>query len=637
MSFKHLRAFIAIMAGCVLASCHSEIDLKNIDKTAELEMGLALPIGSVHAKISDFFGQGAGDFYVDTISEKDGGHKGVITWKHTFDIDRPFHDDSLDLTNMVSNKTLYLNVYDSLPNYYVPGTTDKIVAASGIQKAFRFEMPIKLNGINQKLGGDRLDSALIEMARFTSTIDTCNGLPFTWEWIDEVTLELGNQINRPGPGRNVMTVYKKGDPGDYTKPIKTDIDAFTICLMKNRDLDPKTQWSLYDLNNVIDSCVFWINFKFTIPEGTPPVTVPKDAGFNYNMNVEFIKYKAIWGKFVPSSDMHDEDEIPLRKYLGDMDFISKWSIPFTDPRIDMHVITHIAGAMVLNGDYLYTIDANNDTTYAEFYSNRQHNFRPNIVPGQYLPLSSQIGDSTENLVIPFSKAESEGRIDRLFQNMPQKLAYKFNVNFNYQETPQIRITPNTNVRVSADCTLPFIFNEGLYLNYIDTIQGVNLTQYSIESMIDSVKMIDTVKATDVVLFLKAHNSIPLDVYASMRCLDSLGNIIPDPIDSTKPLLLFPQDTITLKAPNYVNNVDTWNSTPGETVITARLTKKQLDLLPKIKSIHYEARINDKSLKEAYNNGLSNVRITENQGITLKIGVTAHIDAIFDLNVEDNKK
>ena len=74
-----------------------------------------------------------------------------------------------------------------------------------------------------------------------------------------------------------------------------------------------------------------------------------------------------------------------------------------------------------------------------------------------------------------------------------------------------------------------------------------------------------------------------------------------------------------------------------TEVLARLTKKQLDLLPKIKSIHYEARINDNSLKEAYNNGLSNVRITENQGITLKIGVTAHIDAIFDLNVEDNKK
>ena len=49
MHFKPLHAFLAIMVGCVFAGCHSEIDLQNIDKTAELEMGLAMPIGSIHA------------------------------------------------------------------------------------------------------------------------------------------------------------------------------------------------------------------------------------------------------------------------------------------------------------------------------------------------------------------------------------------------------------------------------------------------------------------------------------------------------------------------------------------------------------------------------------------------------------
>jgi hypothetical protein len=61
------------------------------------------------------------------------------------------------------------------------------------------------------------------------------------------------------------------------------------------------------------------------------------------------------------------------------------------------------------------------------------------------------------------------------------------------------------------------------------------------------------------------------------------------------------------------------------------------MLPQIKSIHYDARIDDKSLDDAYSKGMSNIRITDDQGITLKIGVTAHVDAIFDLNVEDNKK
>ena len=169
------------------------------------------------------------------------------------------------------------------------------------------------------------------------------------------------------------------------------------------------------------------------------------------------------------------------------------------------------------------------------------------------------------------------------------------------------------------------------------MRNVQLSKYSLDSLLADVSAIDTVKTSDLMLFLKAYNSIPVDVYASMRCIDSLGQIIMDPEDATKPLMLFPQDTITLKAPNYVKSGGSWTGTPGETVITARLTKKQLDLLPMIKSIHYDTRINDKSLADAYSKGLSNIRITDDQGITLKIGITAKVDAIFNFEKENNNK
>ena len=61
MKFKPLHAFIAIMAGCVLAGCHADVDLANIDKKAEVEMGLVLPIGNIHMKIGDFIGDGKVD------------------------------------------------------------------------------------------------------------------------------------------------------------------------------------------------------------------------------------------------------------------------------------------------------------------------------------------------------------------------------------------------------------------------------------------------------------------------------------------------------------------------------------------------------------------------------------------------
>ena len=633
MRFKYFYALMAILAISAMTGCRSKMDLDNIDAKAEVEMGIALPVGSMHATIGDFFGTRIGDFYVDTIEEKDGGHKGVITWKKPFDIERNFHADSLDLTNMVSSKQLSLDVYKKLPEYYAPGTTNKVVIGDGSQIALRFDMPVNLKGINKELGGDRLDSALIEMARFTSQINLHNGLPLEWSWIDEVTLEMGPQINRPNG--NIMTVYQKGEAGGYGQHINTDIDAFTICLMKNRNLDPKTQWSLYDLNNVVDSCEFFITFKFTIPNGRT-ITVPKDAGFDYNLNVEFIRYSAIWGKFVPSSDMHDEDTILISDYIKDLDFISKWNLPFNDPKIDMQVITHIAGALVLNGDYLYAEDANQNKSYAEFYANRQHNFKPTIVEGQYLPLTSAIGDSTENIHIPFSKADAEGRIDRLFQNMPQLLAYKFNVNFNYQETPQIRITPNTAIRIHATCTLPLIFNEGLHMEYKDTVD-LDISQYSIDSLIANVEVIDTLKTTNVQILLHAKNEIPLDIKATMLCLDENGKIVMDPKDPTKPFTIFQQDTIMLKAPQYEKISGTWQATkPGETTIAAHLTKAEANLFPKIKKLVYSAAIDDDSLEEAYQKGLSNIRITDDQGLTIKIGLSGEVDAILNFGKDDNK-
>ena len=77
---------------------------------------------------------------------------------------------------------------------------------------------------------------------------------------------------------------------------------------------------------------------------------------------------------------------------------------------------------------------------------------------------------------------------------------------------------------------------------------------------------------------------------------------------------------------------------GETIITARLTKAKLDLMPSIKHIVYYARIDDESLQEAYARGMENIRITNDQGLKLKIGLTAHVDALLKFeNNNSNKK
>ena len=626
MKFTHLHAIIAIVAGCMFAGCHSDIDLNNIDSRSEVEMGLALPVGSFHATLGDFLGNGqVPTLFIDSVD-----NKGVITWKDTFRVARNFHQ--VDLAQYISEKQLTLNVYDKLDVYTMVGT-NKRVTGTGMPVTLTFDMPLKLTGINSEVNNERLDSALIEMASFSSLIQQ-NNLPLNWEWIDQVTLDLGEQLRRPAG--NTMVVYDKNrDSYGYNQTIPTAVDNFTINLMK------KNTAGQYVVGQVVDSCDFKIHFTFTIPAGTQ-VDVPENAGFNYKLGVQFIDYAAIWGKFLRSSDMYDEAVVDLSESWGSLDFLSDWKVPFADPRIDMYIVTKVAGAMKVDGHYLYSEDASGVKRYASFkYGNTTtQDFHKQFHNWEYLdPITSAIGDSTTNMMIPFDKDPERGHIDELFKNMPQKLGYKFEMDFNYAMTPQIRITPNTSIRIEAACQLPLIFNQGVFVDYKDTIRDVNLSQYSIDSLLAEVQVVEKpVKQTDVALYLRAQNTIPLDIKASMRCLDEFGNVIMDPDSVGKPLLLFPADTVTLKAPDFKNEGGNWSMRePGETIITANLNKRQLDLLPKIKSIVYSAVIDDASLQKAYANGMNNVKITADEGVTLHIGLTAHVDAILNFSNNNNNK
>lgn len=607
------------LMGALFTACHSDVNLNNIDKTTELELGIALPIGSVSATVGDFIGN-VNNIFIDSLN-----NKGVVTWKDTFKIERNYHQ--IDLSEYISSKDFYLNVYDKLEASHLIGANGKITGI-GMPVTLHFDLPLKLTGINDATMHRRIDSALINNASFASII-TPQDLPLEWEWVDEVKLNLGSNISRPSG--NTMVVYKKGEnTAGFNQSIPTTVDNFSLCMMKNRNLDPTKDQQKY-ASNVIDSLMFGIDFTFTVPAGKV-VDVPATAKFRYNLSVQFIDYTAIWGMFTQSTDMYDEDVIDLNKEgWGELSFIQTSCLPFADPKIDMHVITKVAGAMVMQGDYLFAEDVDGNRSYADFDGSPKRYIY--FTPEQYLdPITSTIGDSTTNMVVLFDKDPTRGHIDRLFANMPQKLGYKFNINFNFQQTPQIRIVPNTGVRIEAACTLPLIFNEGLFINYTDTIEDINLTQLSIDSLLADVPSIDTLKTSNLKLVLKAENTLPLSVKAAMRCLDENGQIIMDPENPNKPLCLFPEDTIRIAPPKYTYSLGNWNmANPGETTIIASLTKQSLSVVPQIKRIVLSAIVDDEALQYAYQQGIFNVRITQDAGLKLKIGLAAQVGAVLNLN------
>ena len=609
----------AMLLSVMLSGCKKDrLYLNDTDLTTEVDMGLALPVGTMRATIGDFLG---GDrvegLYIDSMN-----NRGVFTYKGNYQKQLYYHN--VDLSRYISSSSLTMNVYDELRN--MAFVHDHKVTGTGKPFTLSFPMAMKLNGINKDEYYERLDSALIKNANFTSTIRKSSSLPLKWEWIDKVTITLGDAFTRAAG--NEIVVYDKqiNSNCNYGKEMPIVVDEFSICLMKNKKPQQLAQY----LNNVADSCNFVINYQITIPASEGDVYIPEDATFDYKLDVQFIDYYAIWGMFKPSSDMSDEDEISIGEEWSTWNKFKQATLPFATPVADVHITTHVAGALMIYGDYLYVRDASGkrqDIALGQKY--KPYYFKV----GEYLPLNSHIGDSTTMSVL-FDHTATNGHIDQLFSIRPDYIGYKYRIDFNQTETPQVRITPNTGILFSIDYTLPFIFNEGLGLQYADTIRGINMSTLSLDSLLNSVEYLDTLKTSELKLFVKLQNTIQLGMSGVFHALDENGQEVIDP-STGAPLRLTTSDTIAIEPPAFAYENGTWVITkPYEQVEVISINKEKFDVLSQIKSITFDATMDNKALNYAFEKGNFNTKLTEDASLKINIGITAQVGAIFDFGTVD---
>ena len=609
--------------GWMMQSCEADVDLNNVDTSIEVDANIATPVGSMHATLGDFVGDGTWGLFAEN---------GLLAFKDTFSIERKFH--KLDLSQYISNTTLKMNVYEKLE--VLPFFADGKITGNGTQIPLTFPLTLKLDGINDDENYQRLDSALIKNASFVSNITQVGGLPLKWEWIDKVTIDMDKAFFHR-PAGNVVTVYKKGDAGGYGKDMKINVDEFSLCLMKDRN--PKTFRDYW--NNVVDSCQFTITMYVTIPTGNT-VTVPSTAAFQYDLDVQFIDYHAVWGMFEPSSDMSEESEIVIADEWGPWKDFQAARLPFANPRVDLQITTQIAGALKLIGDYLYAKDENDVPVYATFDASGTKSLYKTFHKNEYLPLDSEIGAS-KTMHQLFDKDEERGHIDNLFAIHPEKLGYKYSIDFDQVETPQIRITDNTAIHVDAVCTLPFEFNEGVVFDYADTIKGIDLSMLDLDSLLAGVNIIDTLEKAEATLALTFTNDIPFQIKGVFTCLDAENNVIIDP-KTEKPFLITEKDTVLIPSPKYTYSASTSTWIPEAVNLTEMILVDRDDLatLRQIKSIAFYALLDDKSLSEVFdqaadeNVGDFTTKLTEGEGLRIKIAVGANAEAILNLDSSDKQ-
>lgn len=617
-----------------LIGCRADVDLNNIDTTAEVELGMALPVGSMSVSLSDILGTNSSD---NLYFRSDG----VLCLHYDYNRHEDFH--AIDFTQYISNAEQTIYLYDSINAYmervraeypdqtfpagYVCGPPDRDVTLKIPTK-----MSLTYDGINDELSNERIDSAYIVEAKFEGYLMKKN-LSTPFEWVDSVVLVLGKEyVAKSGNRQKLYDKFTCEEEITYGMHMPIMLKDFTIDLVKDHT-QPCSN------TNVVNSSFMDVEIYLTIPKNTDPMPIATDMAIIFGMDVQFIEYTALWGMFESSNKMQDDGSVSMDSIFGNWSMMKDICLPIAEPLINIHVTHELAGPLVFNGNYLYVTSRDGQTHYAEFGEGREHTYqyprdaKEAIRDNAWMDLKpNTIGDSIV-LDMVFNKEPEHGRIDQLFVGTPDIMAWSFAVDFDRTLTNQTRLTPTTNIKMDIDMEVPFIFNEGLYVAYSDTLENINL---NLSSLTDSASIVDSIKQSDLYVQLKIENRLPVDVRMVLCCLDSNDRVITE--DRTgEPLRLTQSDTIFIKAPEYTVGADGSMviSKPGIAEDALNISKDKLEKFNELKSLTYIVILDDKSLHSAFeSNENFKIRITEDSRLKLNIGIGAKVGAV--LNLTDNQ-
>jgi len=610
MHLKHyLHAIMAIVVSLTLASCHSDVDLNNIDPKAEVDLGLALPIGSLNVTMGDFLGAGQIEqIYVDQY--------GLFHFQSKLDIPtKPYH--SIDLTEYIIKNASQL-VFDVSEK--VPAGTKLIGTGTMVYPIPAFDLDLTFSGINDDTNDERLDSIWITEAEFSSWIDVEN-LDLKWSEIKSVKLVLDSAQFRRPKGMEIELPIEDVDA--FNQKLKIRVDDFTMNLLKDpKDPDKGT----------VNSISFKLKFE-VCPASGHPITIYSNSKIKYDLSVDVLDYEAIWGFFEAGSQMRNTDTICLKEEWPDWDNMKKLKLRFAEPKIDIFITHHVSAPLIMYMDYITAIDSlgqpkpatwDGKTTKAFYFE----------TPEEYIsPLAETMNDSV-TLQRTFSYEPDKGNIDELFDVRPDSFIYSFHLavnrtalhdDANWSKWKQLRILKDTRVTGYALADVPFKFNEGSEIAYTSVIDSVNLTSLSLRELLANVPAVDTLNAASLKLILQVENSIPFDIQGTFTFLDKdsvdLGLQLVE--DNTTNTFHFPAPTMSAPSgPNEYGDV----KDPSKTTIIVNVDENDFDRLAEIKKIAFDAAITDNPQR---------CKIMKDTGIKITIGITGKIDAIVDWSKTGN--
>lgn len=574
----HYLILIAVM-GAGLASCRSDVTLDNMSVDGQVNAKLSLPVGELttsFSKMMGLFGQDA-----KIIVNEQGLLEMMIDEHHV----RDFHQIELkDYIGKINE------------NADIPGGASTIY--KNTQVDLPFPLTIHFDGVNNDLVEERLDSMVIDLARFTTRITPIN-LNISDGDIQKVTMKFGPQFRRAKGTEIVLPDFHLGSD------VPIEIDDFSLVMMKDVKADPGN-------TNVINTAE--ITFVLTLKTGQD-VVVSSSSKLNFLFEVEMMSYNALYGYFRPGEETKDSSvlEVPI-SMPGNYPFV----MPAKEPEITLAFTYGMSMPLEVYFNYIKAIHSDGTETFATWDGSKTTTETLRNI----LPVDAPLNDSAQSSII-LNKSANSGAVDRFFEKEVTDMAYNYELMINKTEADkkgmkQFRLTKNTNFVMDFHFKMPFNFKKGLDATYADTIRDIQLEKASLDSLAAmSGGIITKIDTAELALYLVITNEIPVQLLLDIEFLDENDQVLP--ITPLKNVKIAPAEMKSLT-----------DITPTASTATMNIHTKDFDHLSKTRSMRMLIHMGDDQKESAF---------PANKKLSIKIGVTGDIQAALSLELgkNNNKK
>ena len=472
---------LVVFLACALLACDPKIDFDNIDPSVKAEMGIALPVGEFGITLGDLIPTNEG---VLSVNEQ-----GVYQLSAGFDFSQTIDDIDVSQYAATTEKTLFIS--ESVHN--LPAIVGPLTLP------LEFELKMGMDGVNQTLQDERIDSMRLTSATLIANIDQNFGL--SANHIQKAELILSDDFHRAA-GNTIDLPFTS-----FNTPTNITLDNFSINFVKDPTLPASD-------DNVKDTITLTLRLTVNLAAGEM-ITLNTNSKFTVNVTVRINDYEAVYGRLVSNTEVGIQDCLELSEMWEGFSNLQNFHLNLYDPTISFDLTTSIGTPIRFHlTEFKSENQDGTDVRYAQFNGSNEYEVSlPN-----YVKVTDSYDQTATNTIV-FNR--ENGNIGRLFEISPYRFCY--NLGFIPEArngSDQQRIVKGRNFfQATVKMTLPFAFDEGVSLEYKDTIP-VDFSAVNLDSLLEEVEFIDNVEIRQLHLVLGLQNTLPFDVDASFAFLNA---------------------------------------------------------------------------------------------------------------------